>query len=351
MLKRVSLNVVQKDLLEKLINTEIHLRNTFAVNQQEIGDLLEQGKQNALIYLQRNQLGQRLSIFEENNLFKAVVEIKEKLVLHKIPRRIECYDISHLSGKFVYGSMVTFIDGVASKKNYRLFKTKEQNNDFENHQEVLRRRLQRALDWELESKLSQKPEISSSIGNSDLNLISSAVGDKKNSWQLPDLIIVDGGKGQLSADLQISRNFQAKFRENNLEFEVEMVGLAKQEEEVFLPQHLDSLVEIRDILPKETSFGSEGGVLLAGQAKFLIQRIRDEAHRFAITNNRNARLKTASKSELDNIKGIGQKTKEKLLTTFGSTQNLVDYLYKNPELVYELVGKSIIEKLKKHFGV
>lgn len=307
-LKRIQINGSQKEVLEKISGNTLYLRNSFDQNQKEIAQLQEQAKQNAFIYLQRNKLGQTLSIFEENNLFASVLDIQKKLNLKRLPRHIECYDISHISGKFVYGSMVTFIDGRPSKKMYKLFKTKEQNNDFENHKEVLRRRLQKALDFE------NNPS------------------DKSNPWKLPDLIIVDGGKGQLSGNLEILENFKSEFEKLNLIFDVEICAIAKREEEVFLPKQ-------------------QAAVIVEGQTKFLIQRIRDEAHRFAITNNRNARLKTAKKSQLDDIKGIGEKTKEKLLQTFSSTEAIVNALYKNPELVYELVGKHIVEKLKEHFGV
>jgi excinuclease ABC subunit C len=113
---------------------------------------------------------------------------------------------------------------------------------------------------------------------------------------------------------------------------VEICALAKREEEVFLP-------------------GDPTPVLLDGSERFLVQRIRDEAHRFAITNNRKARLKNASKSELEKITGIGQKTKEKLLKVFGSVPNLVKSLDQNPELVYETAGKKVTELLKKHYQV
>ncbi len=311
-LTRAKIDQTQKDLLEELISKKLYIRNSFDQNQSEISSLLEQGQQNALVYLQRNRLGQSLNLFEENNLFTTIVELQKRLGLQKVPRKIECYDISHLSGKFVYGSMVTFIDGKPTKKFYKLFKCKDQNNDFENHKEVLKRRFERAL-GEAENTVEK------------INL-------KKTGWELPDLIIVDGGKGQLSADLEIVENYQKIFKEKNLSFAVELCALAKREEEVFLPYRSNSII-------------------LENQTKFLVQRIRDEAHRFAITNNRNSRLKTAAKSQLDDVAGIGPKTKQKLLEVFGSVQNLTDNLFNNSELVYEVVGKSATTKLKKHFGV
>ena len=301
-LSRYSITTQNKELLEQISGQKIFTKNTFDLNQKAINSVLDQGKQNALVYLERNQLGQKLSIFEENNIFKAVVDLQQKLSLNKKPRRIECYDISHISGKFVYGSMVVFIDGLPVKKYYRLFKCPDKNDDFANHREVLTRRLNRAL-----------------------NLNPDKI-DK--TWQLPDLIIVDGGKGQLSSDIRILDEFKIKFNEQNTAFDVEICSLAKKEEEVFLPYLSES-------------------VRVTGNTRFLIQRIRDEAHRFAITNNRNARLKTASKSQLDEIAGIGPKTKQKLLSIFGSVSSIIDQLYKNPEIIDEAVGVKASEKLKK----
>jgi excinuclease ABC subunit C len=309
-LKKIPLTLSEKESLEKITGLEIYLRNNFEENQHSINGLIDQAKQNALIYLERNQLGQKLSIFEENNLFSSVLDLQAKLGLKQIPRRIECYDISHLSGTFVYGSMVVFIDGRPAKNLYRLFKTKWQNNDFENHKNVLDRRFKRCLEWQL---------------NPDNK-------DKENTWMLPDLIIVDGGKGQLSGDLEIFDNYRQQFTQAGLEFNVEVCSLAKREEELFLPHNPES-------------------VRVTGQTLFLIQRIRDEAHRFAITNNRKARLKTASKSQLDDIKGVGEKTKLKLLQVFGSTEKVISSLYSNPEMLYDLVGENIVNKLRKHFGI
>ncbi len=310
MAKRIYLTQNQKSLLEELIGTKIYQRNAFDLNQAEIQSLVEQGKTNAEIYLERNRLGQKLSIFDDNRLYTSVVELGKFLKLPKIPREIECYDITHLSGKFVYGSMVKLIDGRPVNKFYRLFKCKEQNNDFENHAEVMRRRLKRGIEYQ--------------------NGIS-----KDKAWKLPDLIIVDGGKGQLSSDYKVLAEF-------GLENTVQMVSLAKKEEEIF---------GVDMSIYNNYKLGREGGILLDGEVKYLVQRVRDEAHRFGIKNNRNARLKTISKSKLDDIEGIGEVTKTKLMKQFSSTENIVQNLYDNPELVYELVGKNITEKLKKAFGV
>jgi excinuclease ABC subunit C len=304
--KKITSIFEHKSVFEKELGLNIIQKIKTSKNSLKIRELLELGLENALVYLERNEMGQKLNIFEENNLFSALVDIQKSIMLKKIPRRIECYDISHLSGKFVYGSMVVFVDGRPSKSAYKLFKTKEQNNDFENHKEVLERRLNRCLQWNLEKKIG------------------------KNPWQLPDLIIVDGGKGQLSADLEVVERYKKIFEENSLEFNIEICSLAKQEEEVFVPHRSDSYI-------------------LSGGAHFMIQRIRDEAHRFAISNNRKARLKTATKSELDDIQGIGDVTKNKLLKTFGSKKNIISELERNRELFFELIGENLTKKLEKHF--
>lgn len=308
--RKIERLVFEKVILERKYGIKLHFKNTFEINRDKLSELMEMNKQNAIIYLQRNELGQKLNIFEENNLFIGLTDIQKTLQLEKIPRRLECYDISHLSGKFVYGSMVVFIDGRPSKRDYRLFKTKEQNNDFENHKEVLRRRFERCLKW-----YNEHP------GQVD-----------KNPWELPDLIIVDGGKGQLSADLEIIDEYRQIFESKGLKFEVDVCSLAKKLEEVFVPYRNEPYI-------------------FSGNAHFMIQRIRDEAHRFAITNNRNARLKEISMSELDTISGVGEKTKQKLLQVFGSKENIVKNLYSNQELVIETVGDSITKKLKKQFLV
>ena len=319
-LQKIELSASDKELLEVISGKNIWLRNSSNINQKEIKELQTLAVQNAQIYLQRNRLGQKLSLFEENNLYQNLLDLQKLLNLRKVPRRIECYDISHLSGTFVYGSMVTFLDGIPAKKFYRLFKCPSRNDDFANHYEVLKRRLKRGVEAIL--KKDQQKQL---------------LKEKKDEgWKLPDLIIVDGGKGQLSSDFKALQDL-------GLKNQIELVGLAKKEEEVFV---LDD-----SKLPTNTKFGKQGGVLLNGSIKFLIQRIRDEAHRFAITNNRQAKLKTAQKSKLDEVPGIGEKTKFKLLQVFGSTENIVDNLFKNPEIIYETAGKKVTENLKKFFGV
>lgn len=321
-LKRIQITSSQITECEAITSQKVYSKNTFKNNKEEISNLLQQGSLNAQVYLQRHAQGQVLSILEENNLYSYLVELQKALSLTKVPRRIECYDISHLAGTDVYGSMVTFIDGRSQTGLYRLFRTKQQNNDFENHKEVLNRRFSRALELvSRDSDVRTKTDI---------------------AWELPDLVIVDGGKGQLSSDYSVLVEWKQRFEDMGYEFPVEICGLAKREEELFVPD-MSSITHAKR--------GSENGVIMEGGALFLVQRIRDEAHRFAITNNRKARLKKAHLSELDGIKGVGPKSKESLLKTFGSVRGIVEALDDNQELVRELVGQSVLSKLKTHFGI
>lgn len=314
-MKKINISKEQKEQLEKQFGVKIYVRNSFSENKAPINQIQEQAKTNASLYLERKKLGQKLNLFEENNLYLNLIELQKKLKLKKVPARIECYDISHLSGKFVYGSMVVFINGIPQKKFYRLFKTAQKNDDFANHREVLLRRFRRFLKWEQQHPNQAKDQ------------------KKYNPWTLPELIIVDGGKGQLSGDLQILDLVRPEIEGQGYSFEVEICALAKREERIFTPSDLQ-------------------GVLLDNQAKFLVQRIRDEAHRFAIKNNRAARIRQIQKSEfLDSIQGVGPKTKRKLLATFGSVEKISEAVFNNPQLLYEAVGQKITKKLQDYYGV
>jgi excinuclease ABC subunit C len=277
--------------------TKVTLAKPNKGNITNINELIKQGEENAFVYLQRYKKNQNLNVVEQNSLYTILFALQKELMLPKLPKRIECYDISHLSGKFVYGSCVNFFEGRPDKKNYKLFKCKEQNNDFENHAEVLRRRLNH-------------------------------LGEE--GWVTPDLIIVDGGKGQLSSDNKVLVD---------MGINIPIVSLAKREEEIFTLAHFDGY----------RGDGQEGGILLSQQAGFLVQRIRDEAHRFAITNNRKSRLKTITKSSFDEIRGIGPKTIEKLLITFGSKDEIIRNINENPTLVQKLIGSKNTALIKDHF--
>jgi excinuclease ABC subunit C len=206
----------------------------------------------------------------------ALGDLAEYLDLLEAPQRIECYDISNTQGAFIVASMVVFENGQPRKDHYRRFRIKgvsDKPNDFASMQEVLRRRFRRA-----------KPELP----------LDGAPPAPDKGWQiLPNLVIVDGGKGQLSAAWEV-------FTEQGVE-NVTLVGLAKEREEIFTVGNSEPV-----ILPRT----SEG--------MFLVQRIRDEAHRFANTYHRTLRGRESLKSPLDEVPGVGPKLKQALLRRLGS---------------------------------
>ncbi len=209
-------------------------------------------------------------------------ELKNVLELASTPRRIECYDISHTQGVATVGSMVVFNQGVADKKLYRRFNiesTAGAPDDFASMEQVLTRRFRR---WSAAQEAEPAP---------------GAKPDESFAF-LPDLLIVDGGKGQLSRAVKVLTDFE-------LMGKVPVVGLAKQEEEIFFPEKPDSL-----LLPRHS------------QSLYLVQRIRDEAHRFAITAHRNRRVKQGMASALDSIPGIGPVKRRALIKHFGSVDRI-----------------------------
>jgi excinuclease ABC subunit C len=208
---------------------------------------------------------------------KSLAELHEKLDLPRPPNRIECYDISNTQGTAITASMVVFEQGVPKKAHYRRFniRTVIGPDDFASMEEALRRRFNR---WQSAQEKAKEP------------------GKKldQSFALLPDLLIVDGGKGQLSRAVKILADF-------GLTEKVPVVGLAKREEEIFIPGKARSV-----LLPRK----SEG--------LYLVQRVRDEAHRFAITAHRKRRSKLGLASQLDAIPGIGPSRRKALLKHFGS---------------------------------
>jgi excinuclease ABC subunit C len=219
---------------------------------------------------------------DEHKHEQALREVAEALHLAAPPARIECYDISNTQGTAIVGSMVVFIKGVPRKADYRKFNIKTvtgEPNDFAAMREMLTRRFKRYI---AERETPQR-----------------APGQKADSSfaALPDLLIVDGGKGQLSVAIQVLQEFDLT--------QVPVAGLAKQHEEFFIPQQSDSIM-----LPRRS------------QGLFLVQRIRDEAHRFAITAHRALRAKKGLASRLDSISGIGHARRLALLKRFGSLEGI-----------------------------
>jgi excinuclease ABC subunit C len=221
----------------------------------------------------------------------ALDELAEELNLPRPPRRIECYDVSNIQGTSAVGSMVVFVDGHPRPAEYRRFriKTVAGANDFAMLAEVLRRRFKRA---------SAEPVPSSAAGGPASGGGDGGQPPETEGWAaLPDLVIVDGGKGQLSAAHDVMRDLAVGH--------VPLAGLAKRNEELFLVDEAEPVV-----LPRTS------------QALYLVQRVRDEAHRFAITYHRKVRAKAGMRSALDSVPGIGPKRKQALLRKFGSVKGI-----------------------------
>lgn len=239
--------------------------------------LVEMATENAMETLRSLKLQWEM---DTNKQSVALAELQAAFGMNNPPNRMECYDISNTQGTASVGSMVVFEQGVPNKKHYRRFniKTVNQPDDFASMEEVLTRRFRRWQAYHESDEVGKKAEPSFSI--------------------LPDLLIVDGGKGQLGRALKVLEKF-------GLQNSIKAVGLAKSEELVILPDQAEPLA-----LPRNS------------QGLFLMQRIRDEAHRFAITAHRNQRSKNSLRSILDEITGIGAARKKALLAEFGSVENL-----------------------------
>lgn len=234
------------------------------------------------------------------------------LGLSNIPRRIEGYDISHMQGTNNTASMVVFINGIPDKVSYRKFKMRlPGNNDFGHMEESLTRRL---------SEKNQK------------------------KWPIPDLILIDGGKGQLSSALKAR---------NSLGATIPMIGLAKREEEIIIDNENSNVIINRDLLKTLRAIVSDTdpftSILLPPDSPIikLLQRIRDESHRFAVSYHTVLKVKAQKSSVLDSIPGIGPTTKKRLLKEFGSVAGIskADKI----DLV-KIVGNSKASIIKQYLG-
>jgi len=241
------------------------------------------------------------TLSKAENFSKALPELAEALDLPEPPKRLECFDISHLGGTCTVASQVVFVDGAPKSKEYRRFKIKTlpdgKIDDFAAMEEVLTRRFKRK-------------------------------DDKRYADKFPNLIVIDGGKGQLSSVMKAVATCQEEgaFPED-FDPEKQIIALAKQEEEIFRPSQSAPLQLDQNSAPSK-----------------LLQRLRDEAHRFAITYNRAMRSKKMTKSVLDNIPGIGSATKTKLLKTFGSVSGIKKA---SGAKLQEVLSTKQIESLKK----
>jgi excinuclease ABC subunit C len=261
----------------------------------QIGDkkkLMELSEKNAAYFLEQQQK-QALARLEKKTQTEQILELMKKdLQLDELPIHIECFDNSNLQGTHPVSSCVVFKNAKPAKRDYRHYhvKTVEGPNDFASMEEVVFRRYRRLLD---------------------------------EGTPLPQLIIIDGGKGQLSA-ATVSLKALGIFDR------VTVIGIAKRLEEIFFPD---------DPVP----------ILLSKKSHTLkiIQQARDEAHRFAISFHRDIRSKNFAKTELNSIPGIGEKTAQKLLTHFGSVKKIKE---STREEIESLVAEKIADKLIEYFN-
>ena len=275
------------DLLKEWLDLRAEKKVKFIIPQRgELRSLVKMCKENAILQLKEIQI-QKMK--REGNVPYSLSALQRDLRLNTLPKKIECFDISNLQGTDSVASMVVFVDGKPKKSLYRKFIIKEVEgpDDFASMQEVIRRRYTRAIE----------------------------------SNDFPDLIMVDGGKGQLSSAVEILDDLGLTH--------IPIIGLAKRLEEVFFPQNSDP-----ESIPK-TSSGLK-----------LLQQVRDEAHRFAITFHRNRRSKRTFTSELNEIEGIGPSTAQKLIKTIGSVNAIKEAA---EETLTAVVGKSKAAIIRKHF--
>lgn len=342
------LAVIQTWLREKRKNTSGAKNANVSINAPKRGDkvrLVEMVKNNAKEVLEQQRI-KWLTDTQKTQL--ALEELQEALNLSSPPQRIECYDISNTQGTNSVGAMVVFEGGRPKNSEYRRFKIKsvEGANDFASLQEVIRRRFRKAA-----SAQAQTLDAEETLAVEEIDVSEQAakggsldsVGHIENTdeepdgktqqhhdWALPDLVILDGGKGQLSAVMEVM---------NDLHLDIPTVGVAKEDhtqssyqEEIYIPGSPDPI-----ILPRSS------------QGLYMVQRIRDEAHRFGITYHRKLRSDRTFKSVLDEIPGIGPKRKQALLKHFGSVKAIsaanIDDL-----AALDGMTRDAAEKVKEYIG-
>lgn len=272
-------------------------------------EFMELAKRNAAEYL---RLQQAEWAADTNRQTQFLSDLQETLSLERPPARIECYDISTLQGTNTVGSMVVFGKGAPLKSAYKRFKIRGKGaqgepDDFASMREMLRRRFRRAVEEDNGADPGKKARSSD------------------ESWRiLPDLVIIDGGKGQIGIAIEVLEEFGLFGR-------IPVVGLAKREEEIFRPG------ESRSIWLKRGS-----------PALHLVQRIRDEAHRFAITYHRRLRSKEQTRSKLDDVPGIGPNHRKALLKHFGGDLDKVRQTSIEELTAVRGVTRKAAEAIKEH---
>ncbi|HLP15604.1 MAG TPA: excinuclease ABC subunit UvrC [Bacteroidota bacterium] len=287
----VPVHLEDEAVLEEWLTAQRKAKVSLIVpEQEELTKLLRMCGKNAKFLLDELKL-QKMK--QKDFIPHAVQSLQRDLRLTSLPRKIECFDISHFQGTETVASMVVFEDGKPKKSEYRKFKIKsvapKEIDDFASMREVVRRRYTRL---------------------------------KEEQMLMPDLIVIDGGKGQLSSAVEILHSLDLDHQP--------IISLAKRLEEVFLPHESEPVM-----IPKSST------------SLRLLQQVRDEAHRFAITFHRSLRDKRTLQTELDLIKGIGSKRAKELLETFGSVQGV---RFATPEQLSEVVGEKVAAKIAEYFS-
>ena len=283
----------EKELIERYFLEKFGKKTEIILAKQGVKkQLLDMAEKNAEDYLSKSVD----KIKHKNDMTKSACErLKDVLGLSKYPKRMECYDMSNISGVDKVGSMVVFIDGDADKSSYRRFriKTVEGANDYASHQEMMRRRLDK-------------------LGTAE-----------EEKFPKPDLIVIDGGKGQLSAIKEI-------FDEKGVQG-IDLISLAERDEEIFTLYSSESIrLDKRDYALK------------------VLQRIRDEAHRFAITYFRSLHSKRNLASVLQEIEGVGKKKRIALMDKFGTIDKIMSA--SEAELAEtDGIGPELAKRIKEYF--
>ncbi|MEI7475630.1 MAG: excinuclease ABC subunit UvrC [bacterium] len=280
----------EKDLLAEWLSLKKSSKVTITVPKADKKlELIEMALKNACSSLESLKLKSAVQL--QNDWNEVGSYIQEKLMLTKFPHRIECFDISHIQGTNTVASMVVFINGKSVRSEYRRFKIRSleegKPDDFASMREVVSRRYTKLL---------------------------------KNDESLPDLIIIDGGKGQLSYAKEVLDELGL--------VDQPLISIAKRFEEIFLPDRSESVI-----------------IPLNSPALFLFQRIRDEAHRFAVSYHRRLRENQAIKSILDDIDSLGHERKKQLLAHFGDTKNV---LSATESEMARVIGKATAKKVCKY---
>jgi excinuclease ABC subunit C len=296
------IHIIKQWLSSRREGQKVEILIPHAGQQQE---LIQMAAENATDTLAALQAQWQADHHRQN---EALAELQAALDLGVPPNRIECFDISNTQGTAAVGSMVVFEQGVPKKTYYRHFNVRSVSgpDDFASMEEVLTRRFNR---WRAAQEAGEVP------------------GKKADPAfaLLPDLLLVDGGKGQLGRAVAVLERFELSDR-------VRVAALAKQNEELFLPGQPAPI-----LLPRKS------------QGLYLVQRVRDEAHRFAITSHRKQRTRAGMASQLDSIPGIGPARRKALLGRFGSLQRIREASLEELQSLPGITAQ-VAESIKAHLG-